>query len=198
MFQRHGRGFTLIELLIVVAIIAILAAIAVPNFLEAQTRAKVSRAKADMRSLATAIESYFVDWADYAVPADPEGNPSVHPFEPHPDEMLIPASITTPVAYLSSRPLDPFTPVDPGLFHYSTREYELMHHGEYDHFDEVVMEILQSGGGGVVQYFITSKGPDKTADLGSHSDINSLYDPTNGTISTGDVVYWGPGIGLRQ
>jgi type II secretion system protein G len=59
------RGFTLIELLIVVAIIAILAAIAVPNFMEAQARAKVSRCKADMRSVATAIESYKVDTNDY-------------------------------------------------------------------------------------------------------------------------------------
>ena len=54
------RAFTLIELLIV-AIIAILAAIAVPNFLEAQTRSKVARAKADMRSLATGLEAYAVD-----------------------------------------------------------------------------------------------------------------------------------------
>jgi len=52
------RAFTLIELLIVVAIIAILAAIAVPNFLEAQTRARVSRVKNDMRTFGVALESY--------------------------------------------------------------------------------------------------------------------------------------------
>ena len=61
----NGKGFTLIELLIVIAIIAILALIAIPNFLEAQTRAKTSRAKADLRSSAIAIEAYYVDWNAY-------------------------------------------------------------------------------------------------------------------------------------
>ncbi len=72
-FISNRRGFTLIELLIVVAIIAILAAIAVPNFLEAQTRAKVSKAKADMRSMSTAIESYYVDYNNYVRSTYQEG-----------------------------------------------------------------------------------------------------------------------------
>src|SRR5690606_7466083 len=61
------NAFTLIELLIVVAIIAILAAIAVPNFLEAQMRAKVTRVKADKRTIATALESYYVDNNAYPI-----------------------------------------------------------------------------------------------------------------------------------
>lgn len=59
------KAFTLIELLIVVAIIAILAAIAVPNFLEAQTRAKVSRVASDQRTYATALETYMIDNSAY-------------------------------------------------------------------------------------------------------------------------------------
>lgn len=59
------KAFTLIELLIVVAIIAILAAIAVPNFLEAQTRAKVARILSDQRTYATALETYMIDNSAY-------------------------------------------------------------------------------------------------------------------------------------
>ena len=49
--RGHSPGFTILELLFTVAIAGTLAAIAVPNFLEAQSRAKVSRAKADLRAL---------------------------------------------------------------------------------------------------------------------------------------------------
>lgn len=95
------KGFTLIELLIVVAIIAILAAIAVPNFLEAQTRSKVSRCKADMRSLVTALESYAVDNNKYPPPADTalaNGNQAWGTYF----HSRIPNYLTTPVAYVTS------------------------------------------------------------------------------------------------
>lgn len=109
--KNSVHGFTLIELLIVVAIIAILAAIAVPNFLEAQTRSKVSRAKSDMRSMATALEAYYVDSNAY---------PLCHRFGTvlDPDAFLgiggsaatrILERITTPIAYMTSVVVnDPF------------------------------------------------------------------------------------------
>ncbi len=94
--MNNRKGFTLIELLIVVAIIGILAAIAVPNFLNAQTRAKVARAISDIRSLDVAIREYLVDNNLYPVRSG------------WMDERYIP--LTTPVSYMSSIPLDPFNP----------------------------------------------------------------------------------------
>ena len=63
--KKHESGFTLIELLIVIAIIGILAAIAIPNLLSAVQRGRQKRSMADMRTLATAIESYSVDNNNY-------------------------------------------------------------------------------------------------------------------------------------
>jgi prepilin-type N-terminal cleavage/methylation domain-containing protein len=61
------RGFTLIELMVVIAIIIILAAIAIPNYLSMTARAKKSRVASDFAALATALETYKTDWNTYPV-----------------------------------------------------------------------------------------------------------------------------------
>jgi type IV pilus assembly protein PilA len=60
------KGFTLIELLIVVVIIGILAAIAIPKFANTKEKAYVASMKSDLRNLVTAQESYFADWTTYS------------------------------------------------------------------------------------------------------------------------------------
>ena len=62
----HRNGFTLIELLIVVVIIGILAAIAIPKFSSTKEKALVSGMKADLRNYASMQESYYADYSTYA------------------------------------------------------------------------------------------------------------------------------------
>ncbi len=197
-------AFTLIELLIVVAIIAILAAIAVPNFLEAQVRSKVSRAKADLRSLATAIEAYAVDHNEY-----PPGNIEV--FNPSngtlvPDYNLILPRVarlkplTTPVSFITSIPVDPFligVELDPDN---ATMSYWHPAHadahrvggafGTPNLFDDVPGQATAYGG-----YVFTSAGPDQEVELPSHQlpgAVLHVYDPSNGTTSLGEIWRFGP------
>jgi prepilin-type N-terminal cleavage/methylation domain-containing protein len=160
-------GFTLIELLIVVGIIAILAAIAVPNFLEAQTRSKISRVHNDLRVLATALEAYHVEWQTY--PGDYDVGMS---------------QMTTPVAYLTSFPVNPFrepTSVNPN------RIYEMGtgHDGPYP-LNAFPTEYPNDW------WALASHGPDGEDNTEAIYAIPLTfvaipYDPTNGTVSRGDI-----------
>ncbi|MBK7496395.1 MAG: prepilin-type N-terminal cleavage/methylation domain-containing protein [Candidatus Omnitrophica bacterium] len=86
MKKNQKYGFTLIELLIVIAIILILIAIALPNFLEAQIRAKVAAAKGTLKSVQVALESYGLDNKPYKEPR-PNFNPALRnrygPYPPY-------------------------------------------------------------------------------------------------------------------
>ncbi len=189
------RAFTLIELLIVVAIIAILAAIAIPNFLEAQVRSKVSRAKNDMRTLATAMEAYFVDTNQYPsdnVPRPTKGDTSVN--------LCIGNELSTPIAYISSVDslADPFrleradlraSTALKGRFRYGYTNWFI----RYKNGTTTALWIMSTYG----NWRLYSAGPDKYvfnsveggySDYSSYSGgVNPNYDATNGSISVGDI-----------
>lgn len=189
------EGFTLIELLIVVAIIAILAAIALPNFLEAQTRAKVARVKSDMRTAATALESFRVD---------NNGYPRMHVWNAPSARityLYLPPTLTSPVAYLSSRMglVDIFKPprrfprsqtgsTDPFFLDY-------LNYINTKQFDETPFTDLpyppNPHANYAGQWEIWSWGPDRKPNEGVLIEdarvTYTLYDPTNGTVSSGDI-----------
>ena len=176
------NAFTLIELLIVVAIIAILAAIAVPNFLEAQIRAKVSRSKTDIRSIATAFEAYRVDSNNYP------------PFSLQRGGLV---SLTTPIAYISSVPSDAFgkhLPRDTFFAYYQDAYIRTAPAGGRV-ATRTYFEAWLRG----CQWAIVGRGPNLRFDAvladGNPDRLplrETTCDPTNGRISYGDIERFGP------
>ena len=68
---RNRKGFTLVELMIVVAIIGILAAIAIPNFLQFRLKAKTSEAKSNLGAIRSTEVAYFAEWDFYVANQGP-------------------------------------------------------------------------------------------------------------------------------
>ena len=174
-----SHGFTLIELLIVVAIIAILAAIGLVNFQEAQVRGKVARVASDMRTIAAGLESYRVDLGAYPPAAAGDlliGKPLVR--------------ITTPVAYLTTIPVDVFSPAEfdfaPGGFTWEGYQYKdavTTSRGIPAETYGYIWDMNDEW-----EYFIHSAGPNLIWDVTPYTP----YDPTNGSVSRGDILRYGP------
>lgn len=215
---RPLRAFTLIELLIVVAIIAILAAIAVPNFLEAQTRSKVSRTKADMRTMATALESYVVDYNKY---------PACHRFgvllRPDVSEPEVLERLTTPIAYITSITQDPFkvaqrysaatalaisqanpTPVSPANDLAAALNSYIYQAFSPENRSQTQADAFAPAFVSATGWILHSAGPDSSYHnlggvLANDADIDGpillIYDPTNGTVSFGSIYRAGGATG---
>jgi prepilin-type N-terminal cleavage/methylation domain-containing protein len=214
--MRKLKGFTLIELLIVVAIIAILAAIAVPNFLEAQVRSKVSRVKADHRSMATAVETYYLDNNLYpamlggtsvaagagrqsADSITPLGTTGIRTFRLRDSSGL--STLTTPIAYITSYFGDPFADTRGLTCRYFTDRSGFILGSWGPDADQAVGGDLGWNDGnlittptrdGIVETVYDSRlaQPSTTLVAGSTATTGRgafTYDPTNGTVSQGDV-----------
>ncbi|MBD3267656.1 prepilin-type N-terminal cleavage/methylation domain-containing protein, partial [bacterium] len=178
------QAFTLIELLIVVAIIGILAAIAVPNFLNARVRANLARVQSDQRAVSVALESYKVDNNNFPYPKS--------------NKRYVGAiyELTTPVPYLGSLALqDPFNTKD-------MAEMGMMNIGE--EFSTYIYGNYKGewgkwwgGSNGVefsnmpMAFSINSAGPDHSFSQAMHIALQKrFHKPVTGTV-------YHPSNGLR-
>ena len=181
-------GFTLIELLIVVAIIGILAAIAVPNFMNAQIRAKIARCQSDQQAMSTALESYRLDQNGY-----PIGGALWVTFGLD--------KLTAPTAYMSSIPKD--------AFEFKVKSLA----AGYNWFPEVMpyyVYLYAKGGSESLSkdYFynigqlsnwetgtaprIVDKWQIRSLGPNGQGDYALAYNASNGLMSWGDIVRFGP------
>ncbi len=181
-----NKAFTLIELLIVVAIIGILAAIAVPNFLQAQLKAKIARVEGDLRAMKTAIEMYRLDNSGY---------PPACTLETVGGVQFRAGEIFAPVEYANVPAVDPFnTQEGSRTSTFASREYFYLNHDQTCGWPSTILtwtiENSQTSREDA-EYLISSQGPDNLSEIQDRR-VSPIFDATNGLISQGDIIVFGP------
>lgn len=183
---RHTQGFTLIELMTVMIIIGMLSAIALPNFMNAISRARVARSTSDQELIRLALEMYVLDQEAYP-PNQTVGESAQTDL----------SAITSPIPYLSELPYDAFLS-PPGqidsAFIQGPRE------GHYSYFyvnylqDLGQRKNLESFGiSGSANYTIYGLGPSFDFDINPYSPAQFIrYSPSNGIKSQGVISTFGP------
>lgn len=198
-------GFTLIELLIVVAIIAILAAIAIPNLLEAQIRSKAARVKAEFRSVDTALNAYAVEYNQYPFNLTNPGETGDYflAWISQPG-----ANLTTPIAYMIHIPaFDPLIHKN-GSWNNPKGYYQYFYFGSKQAKPNprikpwMILTGYSITKGYREAFALVSWGSEREQSNGEHLEFYppwnytgvqspTIYDPTNGTVSNGDIVRFG-------
>ncbi len=200
-----NRGICIFELLVVLAISAILVAIAVPNFIEAQERKKITQVYSDLRTNAVALEAYAVDHVNRFPPRGlyDRSATAVTPLSKY-SLVLDPIWVTTPVAYLSDERtlIDPFQaphydptrvksgPSGPNSSWILGR-YRYVATRQSPENAENTQQILFARYG---EWRLTAAGPDTYvynigfADPGLSGTFIIPYDATNGVVSVGDIA----------
>ncbi len=216
----NRRGFTLIELLVVIGIIAVLAAIALPNYQEALTSSKVARFKGDCKAIETAVEVYNSEFGTYPPPdrysvtsdcGSEEGFPTT------PGSGYLTRRITTPIAYLGEVPIDIFRLQENWGACYPARTVymyaaDLVYGPNYgttglnNYVSWTYWYLTQKGSVTGTRptsavWMVSSPGPDGKVDRGgtNQAGVRSeviQYDPSNGTLSDGDLFKFGPSLGF--
>lgn len=214
--STNRQGFTLIELLIVIAIILILIAIALPNFMAARIRAQVTRVKGDMKTIVHANEAHRAQNGRYILPCLIGDEPNRIGLCPgqlggYNSGFLwynltgsgltgFGLRLTTPTAFLTELPIDPF--MERGLSHPDYAEVASMYHGRAE--DWYVGNPSSKPTYGPPPYNILigkdtfvmhSFGPDlihgyQQPGYGGQFWQGFVYSPTNGAVSYGEIYYY--------